>query len=201
MADSPEEPVVERPEYPGRPGWKPTLSQPYPLIDADPYFWRVVRYMRPSDYLWAAGLTISGPAIIWHSNWMDNHSGIPTPRAVLRTPLRMAGLIGATAGFLFAYIQSSKRFWGWTENLREVNKDYAEMTKRLAAGKPLYGYSDLNDHMQGVAMRNSHYSQLKLAVFPWFNFANHKYHGVDPAIYGAGAQAIEGDSDLNKSEV
>ncbi|KZT59874.1 hypothetical protein CALCODRAFT_481175 [Calocera cornea HHB12733] len=189
MADTPEKPVVERPDYPGRPGWKPTLSQPYPLIDSDPHFFRVVRFMRPSDLLWATAITASGPAIIWHSEWMDNISGKPT--RVPRPALRMAGLLGATAGFFFAYIQTSKRFWGWQENLREVKKDYSEMTKRVAEGKPLYGTTDLTDYMQGVAMRNSHYAQLKLSVFPWFNFANHKYHGVDPAIYGAGAQATE----------
>lgn len=41
------------------------LSSAYPLIDADPYAGRVVRYFRPSDYaLWAAG-TAAAPSAIY----------------------------------------------------------------------------------------------------------------------------------------
>lgn len=40
-------------------------ARPYPLIDADPHFGRVVRYMRPSDYgLWA-GAAAAGPAVLY----------------------------------------------------------------------------------------------------------------------------------------
>lgn len=41
------------------------LAAPYPLIDADPHAGRVIRYMRPSDYLlWGAG-TASVPVAIY----------------------------------------------------------------------------------------------------------------------------------------
>lgn len=41
------------------------LPTPYPLVDADPYAGRVIRYFRPSDYaLWAAG-TAAAPAAIY----------------------------------------------------------------------------------------------------------------------------------------
>lgn len=40
------------------------FNAPYPVIDTDPHFNRVVRYMRPSDYAaWAAG-TAAAPALL-----------------------------------------------------------------------------------------------------------------------------------------
>jgi hypothetical protein len=40
------------------------FNTPYPVIDTDPHFSRVVRYMRPNDYAaWAAG-TAAAPAIL-----------------------------------------------------------------------------------------------------------------------------------------
>jgi hypothetical protein len=40
------------------------LKLPYPLVDADPHFNRVVKYFRPSDYAtWAAGAAIAPAAI------------------------------------------------------------------------------------------------------------------------------------------
>ncbi|EJU03530.1 hypothetical protein DACRYDRAFT_21086 [Dacryopinax primogenitus] len=179
------------PGYPGRPGWTPTQSQPFPLIDADPHFSRVVRFLRPSDLMWAGVFTASAPVIIWHSEWVDTPAGRMKPLRALRGPLVLATICGATAGFFYAYMASSKRFWGWTENMREVQKDWTEMTQRVKEGKSLYGYTDMSDFMQGVSARNSRYSQLKLAVLPWFNFSNHKYHGVDPAMYGEGARAVD----------
>ena len=37
----------------------------YPLIDADPYIGRVVRYMRPTDYATWAGVTAGMPGLIY----------------------------------------------------------------------------------------------------------------------------------------
>lgn len=37
----------------------------YPVIDMDPHFGRVVRYMRPSDYATWAGAAAAGPAVFW----------------------------------------------------------------------------------------------------------------------------------------
>jgi hypothetical protein len=40
------------------------VETPYPVIDKDPHFFRVVRYFRPSDYAsWAAGAA-AAPAIM-----------------------------------------------------------------------------------------------------------------------------------------
>ena len=40
-------------------------ARPYPLIDADPHFGRVVRYMRPSDYAVWGGAAVAGPALLY----------------------------------------------------------------------------------------------------------------------------------------
>ena len=42
-------------------------TRPSPLIDSDPHFFRVVRYMRPSDYaVWgAAAVSAPGALFLW----------------------------------------------------------------------------------------------------------------------------------------
>jgi len=60
-----------------------------------------------------------------------------------------------------------ERFWGWTENAREMQKDKVELSSRAAAGKPIYGETELDDFTQGVAAGNSRFSQLKFAMLPW----------------------------------
>lgn len=95
------------------------------------------------------------------------------------------------------------RFYGWTENDREVKMDMREMVDKVKRGEPLYGNTDLTPYMQGVAARNSRYSALMANVVPWANFVNHNQvsntlsrrwvvrkvlihsaqHGVDTAKY------------------
>jgi hypothetical protein len=41
------------------------VETPYPLVDADPHFSRVVRYMRPSDYAVWAGATAAFPSALY----------------------------------------------------------------------------------------------------------------------------------------
>ena len=65
------------------------------------------------------------------------------------------------------------RFYGMTENKREVDKDMREMVDRVKRGEPLYGTTELTDYMQGVAARNSRYTGVFLHVMPMFNFVNH----------------------------
>lgn len=60
-----------------------------------------------------------------------------------------------------------ERFWGWTENAREIKMDYAELSARAKAGKPIYGETELDEFTQGVAAGNSRFSQLKFAAMPW----------------------------------
>jgi hypothetical protein len=56
---------------------------------------------------------------------------------------------------------------GLAENADESTKDKAELSARVAAGKPVYGETDLSDYVQSVAARNSTWSQLKLSAMPW----------------------------------
>ncbi|PWN48651.1 hypothetical protein IE53DRAFT_333322 [Violaceomyces palustris] len=148
------------------------VETPYPLIDADPHFRRVVSNFRRSDYATWAGATAAFPGAIYLMELFD-----PTrPKKGLSSALRLSTFLGLTGGFLFAYQRSSFRFWGWRENEIEQAREKAE----LAAGIKPYGtdpsQSDLTPFMQGVAHRNSVFSQLKFSVLPWFNFANHGYH-------------------------
>ncbi|POY70074.1 hypothetical protein BMF94_6926 [Rhodotorula taiwanensis] len=101
----------------------------------------------------------------------------------LRSTLRMTTFLGFAGGFLLAYQNSSLRLWGWKENELEQTRDRDELGQLAREGKPLYGETDLPEYIQGVAHRNSMWSQLKFGVLPWFNFVNHQHHGTDPAKY------------------
>jgi hypothetical protein len=68
---------------------------------------------------------------------------------------------------------STDRFYGITENRREIDMDMREMVDKVKKGEPLYGQSTLSEYMQGVAARNSRYSVAFIHVLPWFNFVNH----------------------------
>lgn len=72
------------------------------------------------------------------------------------------------------------RFYGFTENKREVEMDMREMVDKVKRNEPLYGKSTLTPHMQGVASRNSRYSGVFLHVLPWFNFVNHEQVEILP---------------------
>lgn len=68
---------------------------------------------------------------------------------------------------------SSERFYGFTENSREVERDMREMVAKVKSGQPLYGTSSVSSYLQGVAARNSRYSELFVHIIPWFNLVNH----------------------------
>jgi hypothetical protein len=91
-----------------------------------------------------------------------------------------------------AYQRSSFRFWGWSENKTEEERDLRELSQRAKEGKPLYGDSPQPEWVQGSAYRNSAFSQLKFSAFPMFNLVNHPHHGSDPAKYGV--QKESGDN-------
>ncbi|KAI5449402.1 hypothetical protein NCC49_004744 [Naganishia albida] len=152
---------------------------PYPLIDADPHAGRVIRYMRPSDYAVWAGSAAAAPALLLGWEKID-----PTfSRGGTRSATKLLGFLGFCGGFMLAYQRSSFRFMGLSPNEPEVTKDARELSARAAAGKPIYGETDLSEYLQGVAARNSTWSQLKLGLIPWFNVVNHNQHGVDTSKY------------------
>ena len=61
--------------------------------------------------------------------------------------------------------------------------DMREMVDKVKKGEPLYGVSELEEHHQHMAARNSRNSNLFLGIMPWFNVVNHNHHGVDTAKY------------------
>ncbi|CAD6889916.1 unnamed protein product [Tilletia controversa] len=141
------------------------VAHPFPLIDADPHFSRVVRYFRSSDYLAWAGLTAAFPGALYALEIFD-----PTKQARnLAPPLRLGAFLGLCGGFLYAYQASSLRLWGWREN--EVEQQRAQQEP-----EPSGAGSSLTPYMQGVSYRNSSFSQLKFGSMPWFNFSEHDYH-------------------------
>ena len=75
------------------------------------------------------------------------------------------------------------RFYGASENRREIEMDMREMVDKVKKVEPLYGESKLTEYMQGVAHRNSRYAATFVHVLPWPNLVNHPYHGVDTAKY------------------
>jgi len=163
-------------------------STPFPLIDSDPHFKRVVGYFRPSDYAtWLAGAA-AFPGALYAYELSDTTYARRLPKGIMPA-MRLATFLGFTGGFLLAYQSSTKRFWGWSENEREQKRDMAELSALAAAGKPLYGESDQPEYIQGVAHRNSVWSQLKFSALPWFNLVNHNHHGVDTAKYGVRASS------------
>ncbi|KAI9851280.1 MAG: hypothetical protein M1838_004114 [Thelocarpon superellum] len=157
-----------------------TIRTDYPLIDSDPHFKRVIGYARPSDYAAAAATTAAGPALML---FWERVSPSLVGRGGFAPIMRLTTAISAGAGFLLLYQKSSLRFYGWTENQREVDMDMREMVGKVKKGEPLYGDSGLTPYMQGVASRNSRYTGVWLHVMPWFNFVNHNQHGVDTAKY------------------
>ncbi|KAK9710602.1 hypothetical protein K7432_008346 [Basidiobolus ranarum] len=161
------------------------IETPYPVIDTDPHFFRVVRYFRLEDYALLAAGTAAFPGAMHLMEYIHPTGSRMSP-TLWKNAMRSSIFFGAVGSFLLAYQNSSFRFWGWRENEREVRKDFIEMRKRANEGKPLYGESNLNDYSQRVAAQNSRYSALKFAAVPFFNFANHNYHGVDTDKYYKG---------------
>ncbi|KAF8519004.1 NADH-ubiquinone oxidoreductase complex I, 21 kDa subunit-domain-containing protein [Hysterangium stoloniferum] len=176
------------------------LNTPYPLIDQDPHFSRVVRYFRLSDYAALAGATAAFPGVMYLLGYplcilpaVTTDFGTETERIDptrvrgrpgLRVPLIYSTVLGFMGGFLLAYQRSTFRFWGWTENEREEARDLAELSALAEEGKPLYGISSQPEWVKQTAAGNSTFSQLKFGAAPMFNFVSHNHHGTDPAKYG-----------------
>ena len=169
---------------------QPIRSDPpfsdYELIDVDPYFTRVVSYFRASDIGIWAGSAVAFPLALQAWERLEPMEGaFKAPGKVPAGALRTATLLGAVGGFYLAYVRSSKRFLGWSENEREVKKDRYEMKKLLSQGKLPYHENEsvLDDRLKDIANRNSQFSFTTLAILPWFNLAYHPYHGVNLSKY------------------
>ncbi|KAF4991323.1 hypothetical protein FGRMN_7886 [Fusarium graminum] len=161
-------------------GASKVVQTEYPLIDNDPHFKRVVGYARTSDYIYGTIAAAFAPTALYTlEKFAPSHVG----KGGFPKAMRLAGGVGLLGGFLYFYQRSSLRFYGATENSREIEMDMREMVDKVKKGEPLYGVSRLSPHLQGVAARQSRYSALFLSTIPWFNFVNHNQHGVDTAKY------------------
>ncbi|PVH86317.1 hypothetical protein DL98DRAFT_482125 [Cadophora sp. DSE1049] len=167
--------VEQRPFVPAK-----KVDTDYPLIDSDPHFKRVIGYARKSDYVAGAATATAGPGLmlLW-----ERIAPSLVGKGGFAPIMRLSGAIGLSAGFLMFYQRSILRFYGFTENSREVAMDMKEMVTKVKKGEPLYGVSSTTPYIQGMASRNSRYSGVWLHVLPWFNFVNHNQHGVDTAKY------------------
>ena len=114
---------------------------------------------------------------------MERISPSDVGRGGFASVMRLTGGLGLLSGFYLLYSRSINRFYGFSENRREIEMDMREMTDRVKQGKPLYGVSGMTEYMQGAASRQSRYSGVFIHVMPWFNFVNHAQHGVDTAKY------------------
>ncbi|KAF1348867.1 C-terminal of NADH-ubiquinone oxidoreductase 21 kDa subunit-domain-containing protein [Delphinella strobiligena] len=168
-------PQREKPFVPAR-----LLNSDYPLIDSDPHFKRVVGYARTSDWLYGVSFSAILPASML---LMERVSPTNVGKAGFSSAMRLAGGVGIAGGFLLAYSRSINRFYGLTENRREIDLDMREMVDKVKRGESIYGTSQLTEYMQGVASRQSRYAAMWIHVIPWFNFVNHNQHGVDTAKY------------------
>lgn len=152
---------------------------PYPVIDTDPYFFRVIRYFRLSDLGVAAAVTALGPGFMY---WMERYQPSGNPGRPLHRAMKVAGVFGVFAGFLSGYARVSARFQGLSENAREIKKYRQEYAKLKAQGKSLHGESQLPLQMQRTAAGYSTNAYFNFDVFPWFNFASHPYHGRSKGV-------------------
>ncbi|RAO73804.1 uncharacterized protein BHQ10_009816 [Talaromyces amestolkiae] len=158
----------------------------YPLIDSDPYgtqfqhIKRVFGYARASDYAVGGAAAAASPLAFW---LMEKFSPSHVGKGGFAPVMRLATAIGILGGVHIFYQRSINRFYGFTENTREVEKDMREMVDKVKKGEPLYGKSQLSEYLQGVAARNSRYTGLFAHVIPWFNVVNHNQHGIDTAKY------------------
>ncbi|KAG9704204.1 NADH-ubiquinone oxidoreductase-like protein 21 kDa subunit, partial [Aureobasidium melanogenum] len=144
------------------------------------HFKRVLGYARPGDYMYGVAFGASIPATM---TLMERVSPTGVSRSVFASVMRLSGGIGLFAGFYLCYSRSINRFYGFTENRREIDMDMREMVDKVKRGEELYGKSQLTEYMQGVASRQSRYSGIWIHMMPWFNFVNHNQHGVDTAKY------------------
>ncbi|KAL2832371.1 NADH-ubiquinone oxidoreductase complex I, 21 kDa subunit-domain-containing protein [Aspergillus cavernicola] len=156
------------------------LPTDYPLIDNDPHIGRVFGYARPRDYVIAGAAAAACPISFWV---MERVSPSHVGRGGFAPLMRLAGAVGVIGAGHLLYQRSCNRFYGFSENRREVEMDMREMVDKVKKGEPLYGNSQVAPHLQEVAARNSRYSSMLIPVMPWLNGVNHPHHGVDTAKY------------------
>ncbi|KAJ2350616.1 hypothetical protein GGF43_004274 [Coemansia sp. RSA 2618] len=135
--------------------------------------------MRASDYAMGIALTAVGPAFMY---WMEKYQPMGLGHKALRRTMGFATVIGASMGFLTAYAASSARFWGTSENAREIRMYREEYRRLKAQGKPMHGTSSLPLSIQRTSSEYSTGAFMNFDVIPWFNFINHPFHGQSEGV-------------------
>ncbi|KAJ2779688.1 hypothetical protein H4R18_003864 [Coemansia javaensis] len=158
---------------------RPLHEAPYPIIDTDPLFSRVVRYMRPVDYLVWAGTAMVGPAVVFLTEkYMPPGQG----RIRYMRDMKVVTLLTTALGFMNGYASSCTRFWGLRENSREIKMYRQEYARLKAQGKPMHGTSTLPLSIQRTAAGYSTGAFLAFDMFPIFNFVDHPFHGQSEGV-------------------
>merc|ERR1712000_218612 len=112
------------------------VNTDYPVIDTDPHWRRAFRYARAEDWTYGAGMAAVGPAfMLVTERYAPSFSG----RGAFGPVFRLSCAVGLLAGAGLVYQRSCLRFYGWTENEREVKLDMREMVDKVKKGEPLYG--------------------------------------------------------------
>ena len=93
-------------------------------------------YARSSDYLAGGAMAASGPAALF---WLERISPSEVTKPGFASVMRLTGALSLTAGFILMYARSQNRFYGFTENRRELEIEMREMTDKVKKGQRLYG--------------------------------------------------------------
>jgi C-terminal of NADH-ubiquinone oxidoreductase 21 kDa subunit/NADH-ubiquinone oxidoreductase complex I, 21 kDa subunit len=135
---------------------------------------RAFGYARSEDWAVGTGVAAIGPVfMLTTERYTPSFAG----KGAFPPIFRLSAAMGLLAGLGIVYQRSCLRFYGYTENKREEERDMREMVAKVKKGEPLYGHSTLTPYMQGVAARNSRYSSLMMQIVPWFNLVNHNQVG------------------------
>ncbi|KAJ8607666.1 hypothetical protein MRB53_040129 [Persea americana] len=116
-------------DYPAR----PQASHPLTALTDPSHIARAFRYASLSDWTYGAFVATLAPTFMTVTERMPpSFSG----RGRLPTLFfRLSVAMGAIAGTAIVYQRSCLRFYGWTENDREVEMDMREMVEKVKKGR------------------------------------------------------------------
>ncbi|KAI9504460.1 hypothetical protein GGI25_005289 [Coemansia spiralis] len=152
---------------------------PFPVIDSDPIFWRVIRYFRWTDYVMGAAFASIGPSFLYI---MERYQPSGYPRKQLHKAMKASLLLTGVFGFLRMYKNVSSRFFGFSENGREIRMYREEYRRRKAQGIPMDGTSRLPLSIQRISASYTTGAWINFDMLPMFNFVNHPYHFRTPGV-------------------
>ncbi|KAJ2552558.1 hypothetical protein EV175_003267 [Coemansia sp. RSA 1933] len=120
-----------------------------------------------------------GPAFMY---LLDRYQPAGIGKFPLMKAMKIATGIGLAHAFVFMYTKTSMRFFGFSENAREIRMYREEYRKLKAQGKSMHGESRLPLSLQRIAAGYTTGAFLNYDVAPIFNFVNHPYHGQSEGV-------------------